>query len=607
MAESEETAGRSGGVAYRTPWPQSIDRKGGNSMGCNITRKDFIKGAGSTVIAAGAIESSVAIADERSGDAPDISLSRIGSAAIAEAEFKAIEVDPDAPRSDYDVVVVGGGTSGVCATLSAAQSGAKVALVERTDSLGGLSRVSNVVASVGCRQQIEAGFDYTVADVTKFMTSWYHHTNDLSVVNELASRSGETIDWLEDNGVVFVPLPKTFRWQPYAEPYCEDFAMMFGANEGVTSFEEVDNGARLTPIIDAIEGHENVDVMVNTRAVKLIKGQGDSEVEAVICQREDGSQVRLNAKAVVLAAGSWSGSTDYFREVIAHNTRYMNNSNTGLSVDNSGDGIYLAEEIGGWGFVSCPHWHQIVTALPDGTPSSEMSDRRIWSDLRYDPHLIWVNAEGTRFCSETVSGSLAQRGSVVASQGGDMWVIYDRGILEDIEANGSIPSAWTTVSDVYNIKAGSGYLEMIEEDVAEGRILRADTLEELGEMCGFDADEFALTMRTYNESVDAKHDALFQKDPEFLSYKYENPPFYAQRQTANNEGGALGGLRVNRKMRVYNIDTRKTFKNLFAAGYNASGFFGLGSYADMVGLTMGTACTGGRTAGLNAAEVALSM
>ena len=43
---------------------------------------------------------------------------------------------------DYDVVVVGGGTSGVAAAISAARAGAKTILIERLGILGGQMNVS---------------------------------------------------------------------------------------------------------------------------------------------------------------------------------------------------------------------------------------------------------------------------------------------------------------------------------------------------------------------------------------------------------------------------------------------------------------------------------
>ena len=42
----------------------------------------------------------------------------------------------------YDVIICGGGTSGVAAAVSAAREGAKTLLIERTGSLGGQMSVS---------------------------------------------------------------------------------------------------------------------------------------------------------------------------------------------------------------------------------------------------------------------------------------------------------------------------------------------------------------------------------------------------------------------------------------------------------------------------------
>ena len=51
---------------------------------------------------------------------------------------------------DYDVVIVGGGTSGTAAAIQAARSGAKVLLVEEHEWLGGMLTSAGVSATDGC-------------------------------------------------------------------------------------------------------------------------------------------------------------------------------------------------------------------------------------------------------------------------------------------------------------------------------------------------------------------------------------------------------------------------------------------------------------------------
>ena len=50
----------------------------------------------------------------------------------------------------YQVVVVGGGTSGVCAAVQSARLGAKTLLIDHTPWLGGMLTAAGVSATDGC-------------------------------------------------------------------------------------------------------------------------------------------------------------------------------------------------------------------------------------------------------------------------------------------------------------------------------------------------------------------------------------------------------------------------------------------------------------------------
>lgn len=521
--------------------------------------------------------------------APDTSTptdSVLSKAAATESEFKTLSVDENAETLAYDVVVVGGGTSGTCAALSAAQNGAKTVIVEKTGITGGLSNVSVQINGAGSALQKEIGRLISPDETYTIIRDHYKETNNLALVREIQDASGETIDWLAENGVALIPMPEDLVLQPSLPRVYELSAHMM-----------VDD--KLNPLFAAYTERYDGEVMLNTRVIKLIASAEGTAVDGVVCEKEDGTQIILKTKAVILAAGSWSGDTDYFRDVIAHTDRYIVHSATGVSLQDTGDGVYLAEGIGAQRWISMPHWHQIDYAYMDGEPNIEMSNKYMDQTLRYDPNLIWVNSEGTRFCDESVSGTFAQRGSAAFCQGGDLWLIFDRAALEDIEMNGSKPS----VAPINAFPAGSGTLGQVEDWVAEGMAYEADSLEELAGLTGFVVEEFKHTVDAYNQAVADKTDRLYLKKSDYLNYPIATAPFYAQRLIANNEGGALGGVRVNRKLKVYIKKTGQVFGNLFATGLNAAGYFGLGPYVDLAGSTMGFATGSGRLAGRYAAEL----
>lgn len=555
-----------------------------------VNRRQFLGGAG-LMVGAGALAAltgcspsePASVQASTQGDGESV----LSSAARAEVEFKSIEVQDGIEELNYDVVVVGGGTSGCCASLASAQGGAKTVMIEKTDMTGGLSSVSVHISAAGAQIQKEAGRNHSSDDLFAIVRDWYHGTNNLSLVREILNNSGETIDWLIENGVGLTVWPNEVVLQPLLDRIREQSATALPDD-------------KLQALVTAFTGEWNGEVMTSTRVIKLLLGEDELSVAGVIAERSDGSQVKINARAVILSAGSWSGETDYFKSILAHTDKYMIHSGTGVSVDNTGDGIYLAEQIGGWRWISCPFWHQIDFADLDGAPNVEMTNRYDFPSLRYDPNLIWVNAEGTRFADEGVAGSFAQRGAVASCQGGDLWVIFDQGVLDDIQKNGSKASV---TSDQYRIPSGDEYLQKVADSVEAGEIYKVDTLEELAERCGFLTEEFVQNIEDYNASVDAGYDAYYLKDPKFLTYKFENPPYYAQRMVANNEGGAIGGVRVNRELRVYNRDLGHAFTNLFATGLNASGYFGLGTYIDLAGQTMCFAVNSGRLAGEHAAKL----
>jgi fumarate reductase flavoprotein subunit len=524
------------------------------------------------------------------------------------------EVSADAERLEYDVVVIGSGTSGTCAALAAAQNGARTIVIEKTDITGGLSNYSTFIAGAQTALQKEAGIDISVDYLYTAQREYYKGTCSLPLVRRIFETSAENIAWLTENGLDLIAFPAGLSVQsnlPRELELCGH--MMTGANEDVIDSPYLPAGP-FKGLWSTFLGQYGGEVMTETRAFMLMIGEDGQTVTGVACQRGDGTQVVINAKAVVLSAGSWNGDTDYFRYILARNPQY----NQEATSSNSGDGILLAEKIGGHPWVSSPFWHQVYTSHLDTTEDYSLICREN-TILGRLPAFCWVNTLGERFADESVTGDFSRMANTAFSQGGSYWLPISEAMVDDLEANGtpfeiigSGPGDNTARTGTESISSAVGTLSgpmtglkaLMDEFVASGIYIKADSIEDLAAQTGCALETLQETFATYDAAVAAKQDAEFLKDSKFLVYSYGSGPFYAMRMTVNCEGGSLGGVRVNKNLKVIRRETGNPFDNLFATGLNAAGFFGVGGYADICGDTMGFATNSGRLAGTAAAALA---
>ena len=112
---------------------------------------------------------------------------------------------------ETDIVVVGGGLSGISAGLTAVQSGAKVIVFEKLPSLGGAGSYPEGSLAIGTRMQKEEGKgNRTPLDALSKIVDFAHWRVNASAIMALLRNSGETHEWVRDEGVAFKGLRTTF-------------------------------------------------------------------------------------------------------------------------------------------------------------------------------------------------------------------------------------------------------------------------------------------------------------------------------------------------------------------------------------------------------------
>jgi len=106
-------------------------------------------------------------------------------------------IEPVAGSASFDVLVIGSGASGLAAAVSAARSGARVALAAKSS----LQSCNSAKAQGG----IQASFGEDVSPEQHAEDVWHssHETADRRLVEVLTSEAPSAIHWLEEVGVEF--------------------------------------------------------------------------------------------------------------------------------------------------------------------------------------------------------------------------------------------------------------------------------------------------------------------------------------------------------------------------------------------------------------------
>ena len=490
-----------------------------------------------------------------------------------------------------DIVVIGGGMAGMSAACSAAEKGAKVVLLEKTDAaqFRGID-----YGAIGGSLQLEAGIDLRdrKEDVLQEVLRWGGHRGDYRVVKAWADNSAEALDWaagmLTSHGVDIAPMPIEMQVIPDAwyEHFATDAFQIIPTEEliaeGGEAGYEPPYAIAWAKAFTAYAEELGVDVRFNSTAKQLVQSD-DGAVCGVVYEGDNG-MVQIDSKGVILATGGYGADEEMMDAFIPNHAEDIYNITT--PAHNTGDGIRMGAWAGG-AIDPAPHCPMYFDEGVEGLehmPSIPLT-RQPW---------LYLNDLGERFCNEDMPYAYVCRAHN-AQPRHMKWVIWDAKWETDGPAMGMIVCK--------DFRSALHNPEQIQQFIEEGQILSADTIEELlGKMEGIDAEKAAETIAHYNELCAAGKDTDFGKRKQCLSSITE-PPFYAA-HTGTTLLVTLGGLQINENQQVLTSDGQAV-KGLWAAG-NCSGSFFFDDYPITIsGVSHGRACTGGRRAGQFAADFAL--
>jgi len=416
---------------------------------------------------------------------------------------------------DYDVIVIGSGAAGLAAAVAAADAGASVLIVEADSRVGGSSRLSGGhFYAADTSVQHEAGVTDDSADA---MFEHYMTLNqwlvDPAIVRRYCDLSAPTFEWVRELGVRF----------PKEGLYCS------GVGSTPRGHQPEGGGEEVVNVLDGHRSHKQVDIVLNARVDALIRDE-----DGAVCGVGIGDD-RATAAAVIMATGGFGANPEMIEKY------YPDAAATGdwrwyIGTDGAqGDGITLGESVGatiagqnrGLLLVTPGFSHDLEVLLPG------------W--------LILVNQEGRRFANESAPYTVL--GGLIQQQGGSAWAVFDEAARQSARPGPMSQAYWVD--------------EVLERKADEGRIHRADSLEQLAAQTGINAEALAGTIGRYNHDVNAGEDAAYFKKSGL--HTIAEPPFYAAEVRPAIVCWTGTGLRIDADTRVL-AENEQAIPGLFAAG-----------------------------------------
>jgi succinate dehydrogenase/fumarate reductase flavoprotein subunit len=482
-----------------------------------------------------------------------------------------------------DVIVVGGGGSGLAAAVSAASFGLQVLLLEKQAELGGSTGIAvGSLTANRTRIQEKAGIidtlDAHALDAGLFAPPQIEDRNNAELRRWFLSHSAETLHWLMDMGLQF--------YGPNPEPP-NRLPRMHNVVPGAKAYI-----ATLQIRLQRLGGK----VLTNAPVVDLISEDG--RVTGVAVQVESKMERFFARCGVVLAAGDYANSP----VIIARFKGSQYSDIEGINPRSTGDGHLLAEAAGArminmditYGpelrFIP-PAGRTFQQLLPVRGPLVQLMGRVIpylpnfvmstmirrllvtWQhpeNALFNDGAILINQQGQRFCDELQT---PEREIAIAQQPGKLaYILLDQGLIQKYN---QWPHFISTAP-----KIGYAYVEdylKLRPDVA----VRASTLQGLAEKRRLPLINLERSVREYNHQAQVNG----QRGMENGAWVLLGP---TKSYFTTTEGGAA----INQRFEVLDMDN-SPIPGLYAIGQNGLG----GQILWGHGLHIAWAITSGRLVG----------
>lgn len=545
-----------------------------------ISRRDFLGGAA-------ALGAMAAAATAMPGCAPKTSTSEASATASSSSatgqhtwDVKPAAITDISDTKDFDIVIVGAGIAGLNAAEAAARNGAKVAVLERSDtySMRGID-----VGHVNSTWQKNNGREFDPRELTKLEYFFSQQTANYDLIYTWASQSGKVFDHIQKvveahgyHEVSALSATAKYGWDTLPERFRVYEDAISIVKDGDAEVNPRPDGKSVNwnfgDVLSTAATENGAEFFFKTHAEQLV-GDATSGITGVIATDGDGRHVQYNAKkGVILATGDIAGN----QEMVDAWAPICNRADSFMYTPagcNTGDAILMGKWAGAGLYKSpaAPMVHQFVSATHAYTVSAFFMS---W---------LAVNSNGERYGAD-ISFEPYLTSARLNTPDNKAWSIFDADYPKYVQQQ------WPTKYEQWL----DGVEDAIKKSEDSDGTWQANTLDELAQKIGVPADALKKSVERYNSMYDAGNDSDFDVPAQFLS-RIQTPPFYATKLVCSVLVIPFG-LHVDNNSQVC-TDEDKPIKGLFAIGNCQGDFFGFNYPVHCPGISHGRCVTFGQLVG----------
>ena len=529
----------------------------------NTTRRQFLAGAGASMVVTAALGATVAVADEAGTDA--------GAAPAWLGEAPVILESSISEVWKTDLLIIGAGNGGMMAASVAADNGVDFRVLEQNSVVGDTRHWYGAINSSAAKA---AGAEVDISLLRSEASRYTSGKMDQRVLNVWINESAAMHDYLapilEAAGLVCdFANDKEQEVEHHTRYYCPP----------QQHFWNDYNPQRNVLLKERIEA-KGYYIDFNHSLVCLTK-EGNKVTGAIAQNVLTGAYVRVEAAwGVLIATGGYEGNPEMIEALAPIVPKCV--TACSFNPSNKGMGIKAAMWAGAErDLEAAPMIFDrglVAPGVNAGYVVNENGEKVFPSPVRqFNPGtqpFLKVDRDGVRFMDESQPYNDAVH-AAARRKGGVYCQVFDSNVVSDVQRFFTLGcSAMTRMQ-------GDALIEKtIEPQVEAGLVKKADTLEELADLLGFTGkakENFLATCARYNELYDMQEDVDFGK-PAYRLSELRKPPYYGLWL-----GGSLlctgDALWINEDMQVLTPE-REVIENLYATG-NAAGTTFVDNYPEL--------------------------